>query len=67
MSIHLNKISTKAPKSFDKERTKEKTEAILEKLDDLQNVLFAESKHSVLVIIQGMDANGRLGYLDEVF
>src|ERR1700712_1287778 len=67
MSIHLNKISTKAPKSFDKERTKEKTEAILEKLDDLQNVLFAESKHSVLVVIQGMDASGKDGVVRNVF
>ncbi len=63
----LNKISTRAPGHFDKEKTKEKTAAILEKLDDLQNLLFAESRHSVLVIIQEMDASGKDGLVRDVF
>ena len=51
--IKLGEISTRAPKEFDKAETKEKTQAILEELDELQNLLFAESKHAVLVVIQG--------------
>jgi PPK2 family polyphosphate:nucleotide phosphotransferase len=40
---------------------------ILEKLDDLQNLLFAESKHTVLIILQGMDASGKDGAIRKVF
>src|SRR6185436_16812129 len=65
--ISLKDISTRAPKDFDKEATKKKTNAILDKLDDLQNLLYAESKHSVLVILQGLDASGKDGVILNVF
>lgn len=65
--IHLDKISTRAPKNIDKEKTKEKTAKIIEELDELQNLLYAESKHSVLVVIQGMDASGKDGLIRDVF
>ncbi len=66
-TIHLNKISTRAPRSINKEKTKEKTAAIIAELDDLQNLLYAESKHSVLIILQGMDASGKDGLIRDVF
>ena len=65
--ISLNDISTRAPKDFDKETTKKKTGEILNQLDDLQNLLYAESKHSVLVVMQGMDASGKDGVVRNVF
>lgn len=65
--IRLNEISTRAPKELDKKETKEKTAVLLEELDDLQNLLFAESKHSVLVVIQGMDASGKDGVIRNAF
>ncbi len=64
--INLHKISTRAPKGLNKEKIKEKTEKILEELDELQNVLYAESKHSVLLVIQGMDASGKDGLTRDV-
>ena len=64
--IQLSKINTRAPKNFDKEKTKEATSKILEELNDLQNLLFAQSKHSVLIIIQGMDASGKDGAIRNV-
>jgi PPK2 family polyphosphate:nucleotide phosphotransferase len=67
MSQKLSDISTVAPKEFDKVKTKEKTAPILEELDELQNLLFAEAKHSVLVVIQGMDASGKDGAVKNVF
>lgn len=63
----LKDISTKAPKELNKEVTKQKTEAIKNQLDDLQNLLYAEGKHSILVIIQGMDASGKDGAIKDVF
>src|SRR5690348_1641701 len=65
--IKLEDISTRAGKEFDKKDTKEKTIQILTELDDLQNLLYAENQHSVLVIIQGMDASGKDGAIKNVF
>ena len=65
--IQLKEISTNAPKEIDKQTTKEKTIKILEELDELQNLLYAESKHSILVVIQGMDASGKDGVIRNVF
>ena len=63
----LHDIDTRAPKEFDKAETKEKTQAILEELQDLQNLLYAESKHAILVVLQGMDAGGKDGLIRNVF
>jgi PPK2 family polyphosphate:nucleotide phosphotransferase len=62
----LKEISTKAPKELDKKETKEKTANLLKELDELQNLLYAEAKHSVLVILQGMDASGKDGAIRKV-
>lgn len=64
--IKLAEIDTRAPKNMDKAGTKEKTAAILEELDELQNLLYAEGRHSVLVVIQGMDASGKDGLIRNV-
>ncbi len=65
--ISLKDTSTRAPKDFEKDATKKITSDILNKLDDLQNLLFAEGKHSVLVVMQGMDASGKDGVIRNVF
>lgn len=65
--IRLQEIDTRAPDGWDKKETKEKLELILEELDQLQNLLYAESKHSLLVVIQGMDASGKDGTVRNVF
>jgi PPK2 family polyphosphate:nucleotide phosphotransferase len=65
--IHLKDIDTKAPEGWDKNDTKEKLQALIQELDDLQNLLYAESKHSLLVVIQGMDASGKDGTVRNVF
>jgi len=66
MSSYLS-ISTKAPKNLNKEKIKAKTAKLLEELNELQNLLFAEGKHSVLVVIQGMDASGKDGAIRNIF
>jgi PPK2 family polyphosphate:nucleotide phosphotransferase len=65
--IKLVDIDTRAPKNFDKVETKEKTAKLLEELDELQNLLYADNNHSVLVVIQGMDASGKDGVIRNVF
>ena len=65
--IKLKDIDTRAPKDLDKEKTRQKTQKILEELDELQNLLYAEQKRSLLVILQGMDASGKDGAIRNVF
>jgi PPK2 family polyphosphate:nucleotide phosphotransferase len=65
--IDLEKISTRAPKEFDKEKTKAEIKDILAELNELQNLLYAQSKHSVLIAIQGMDASGKDSLIRHVF
>lgn len=64
--IKLTEISTRAPNELDKKETKEKTDAIIKELDELQNLLFAEGKQAVLVVIQGMDGSGKDGVIRNV-
>lgn len=66
-NIKLKDISTRAPKDWDKEQTKATTTEIIESLNELQNLLYAESKHAVLVVLQGMDASGKDGVIRKVF
>ena len=66
-TIRLDETDTRAPSSFDKQKTKEKTQRILEELNELQNLLYAESQHAVLVVIQGLDASGKDGLIRHVF
>ncbi len=63
----LKTISAKPPHHADKEATKAKTEELLEKLRDKQKILYAQAEHSVLVVLQGLDASGKDGALNDVF
>ncbi len=63
----LKDISTKAPKGIDKDNTKEELDHILKDLDKLQNLLYADGKNSLLIVIQGMDASGKDGLTRDVF
>ncbi|WP_236974905.1 PPK2 family polyphosphate kinase [Membranihabitans maritimus] len=57
--VRLNEISTRAPESIDKSDTEDTTEELAKELGELQTTLFAENKHSLLVVLQGMDSSGK--------
>jgi PPK2 family polyphosphate:nucleotide phosphotransferase len=65
--IKLGEIDTRAPKEFEKEKALEKTDRIIQDLDDLQNRLYADANHSILVVLQGMDASGKDRTIRRVF
>lgn len=65
--ISLKDISTRAPEDWDKDEMKKKLESITAELDELQNLLYAEGKHSILIVLQGMDASGKDGLVRDVF
>ncbi len=63
----LTGISTRAPKELNKEETKAETLRLKEQLIELQNLLYADGKQAVLVIMQGLDASGKDGAIRNVF
>lgn len=65
--IKLKDISTRAPKNQDKDKVKGETEKLKARLSELQNLLYAEGKHALLVILQGMDASGKDGTIRNVY
>lgn len=65
--MELSTISTRAPKSFDKEKTKHQLTILADEISELQNILYAQGKYKVLIIFQGMDASGKDGAIKSVF
>jgi PPK2 family polyphosphate:nucleotide phosphotransferase len=65
--INLSKLSTDPPKGIKKEQAEKQVLKMKEQLFDLQNRLYAEKKHSLLIILQGMDAAGKDGTIRHVF
>jgi len=63
----LSKISTKPPKDLDKDEHKERTKELVEEIAEMQRIMFAQAKHSLLVVFQGMDASGKDGVTRNVF
>lgn len=63
----LEKLHTKAPKGLEKDAVKLKSVKLNAELAELQNVLYAENKYKVLVVLQGMDASGKDGTVKSVF
>jgi len=65
--IKLSEIDTMPPAHLDKDEAEKQTKKLINRLSELQNVLFAEGKHSMLIVLQGMDASGKDGAIKEVF
>jgi PPK2 family polyphosphate:nucleotide phosphotransferase len=65
--IKLTNIDTRAPEKYNKERIKRDLLSMKIRLEELQNLLYAEGKHALLVIMQGMDASGKDGAIKNVF
>ena len=63
----LKSIDTRAPKKFHKEEIKKETLKLKIRLEELQNLMYAESKHALLIVLQGMDASGKDGVSQNVF
>ncbi len=65
--IKLHEIPTRAPKGLTKEDIKRKTERMARRIGDLQHIMYAQKKHNILVVFQGMDASGKDGATRKVF
>jgi len=63
----LKEISTKAPRGVSKDKMKEENIQLAEKITEFQMKMYAEGKHSMLIILQGMDASGKDGVIKHIF
>lgn len=68
-TVDLSTWSTDTTDGFTagKEAAAEVLARLNERLADLQQMLYAESKHKVLVVLQGMDTSGKDGTIKHVF
>jgi len=51
----------------DKDDAKDDAEKNLKRLDELQEVLYAQSKFAILIVFQAMDAGGKDGAIEHIF
>src|SRR5215218_8867540 len=65
--IKLADIDTSPSSKYKKEKIKDELKDLKQRLEELQNLLYAEGKHSLLVVLQGMDASGKDGAIRNVF
>ena len=65
--IILSEIPTIPPSGLDKDKVKKKVKKLAKKIGDLQHIMYAEKKHSLLVVLQGMDSSGKDGTTRNVF
>jgi len=67
-AIRISDRDARLPKGVPRgDELKEKTKALLERLTELQARLYAESKRSLLVVLQGRDTCGKDGTIRRVF
>jgi PPK2 family polyphosphate:nucleotide phosphotransferase len=52
---------------LEKEEAEKETKRLRDRIDELQYLLFAEAKHALLLILQGVDASGKDGVIRRVF
>ena len=67
--VRLGKIDPGDTSGFEgsKGEGEKAIDSILRKLDPLQELLYAEHKHRLLVVLQGMDSSGKDGTIRRVF
>jgi polyphosphate kinase 2 (PPK2 family) len=65
-AIKLSDRSTVTDLNATKKELKKQLEFVREHLGDFQNTLYAHSKYSVLVCLQGMDTSGKDSLIREV-
>lgn len=66
--IQLKKLNPEETGEFiSKKEVEAKTEMLKDRLAELQDILFAQKKHSLLVILQGMDSSGKDGTIKHIF
>ena len=68
-SLNLREHDPRATNGFDRDKDEGKSRkmALNARLEDLQEALYAQGKHRLLVVLQAMDAGGKDGTIRSVF
>ncbi|HEX8176537.1 MAG TPA: PPK2 family polyphosphate kinase [Pyrinomonadaceae bacterium] len=64
--VNLDEYDTGAISGLEREEAEKRTVQILEELVDLQALLYASRRHSVLIVLQGRDTSGKDGVIRKV-
>lgn len=64
--VHLKKFAPDYCAGLDKDKIKERTEGLRHRIGDLQPKLYANARHALLLLFQGMDASGKDGSVRSV-
>jgi PPK2 family polyphosphate:nucleotide phosphotransferase len=65
--VKLAKFDSDYSADMEKEATKAETEKLKSRLDELQEILYAQSKYSLLIVLQAMDGGGKDSTIDHIF
>ncbi len=65
--INLSDISTLPPHGFSKSDVKAETVHYQKEIARLQEILYAQGKYSILIVLQGMDTSGKSSTIRDVF
>jgi len=65
--IKLSDIPTTAPDGLDKKTIQKEHREIAKQIEELQSIMYAQGKYSLLVVFQGMDSSGKDGATRETF
>jgi PPK2 family polyphosphate:nucleotide phosphotransferase len=65
--VNLDDIETEDDGGLSRDRGEQAQDELAGRLDELQELLFAEGKHAVLVVLQAMDAGGKDSTIRSVF
>ena len=66
-SVNLDDWDPRDTGSAEKDEGKEALKALNARLEELQELLYAEGKHKVLVVLQATDTGGKDGTIRHVF
>jgi PPK2 family polyphosphate:nucleotide phosphotransferase len=68
-SVHLSEWDPSAIHAwkFDKDAAEQRLSQLNAELDAFQELLYAQAKHKVLIVLQGMDTSGKDGVIRKVF
>jgi PPK2 family polyphosphate:nucleotide phosphotransferase len=67
LRVHDADAGRKPLAGADKQEDKQRTERFAQRIAELQNMLYAEHRRKLLVILQGMDTSGKDGTIKGVF
>jgi len=66
-TVDLSAIPAEVDGGLDKDEGRDRFKDLTDRLDELQELMFAESKHALLVVFQAMDAGGKDSTIRKVF